>query len=65
MLKTIKRLLGRHPKRIKTSFALRFYHEVLGLEHLHYGLWDGEALDHEGLRQAQERYLERLESYIL
>ncbi len=64
MLKPLKRLFGRHPKRIKTSFALRFYHEVLGLEHLHYGLWDGESLDREGLKKAQERYLDRLQSYI-
>jgi len=37
--------------------SLRFYHEVLGLEHLHYGLWEpDEALTLENLKIAQQRY---------
>ncbi|MGB0743042.1 MAG: class I SAM-dependent methyltransferase [Opitutales bacterium] len=37
--------------------ALRFYNEVLGLEYLHYGLWEeGEALTLENLKLAQARY---------
>ena len=41
--------------------GLRFYLEVLELEHLHYGLWErSDPLTLEGLRRAQERYLERL-----
>lgn len=41
--------------------GLRFYFEVLGLEHLHYGLWQPEdPLTLDGLRRAQERYLETL-----
>lgn len=37
--------------------ALRFYNEVLGLEHLHYGLWDeGEALTLENMKVAQQRF---------
>lgn len=51
-------------KRIKVSVALRLYSEVLGLDHLHYGLWDGEPLTLEGMGSAQERYAERLASYI-
>ena len=54
----------RRRKKIKVSFALRFYSEVLHLDHLHYGIWDGEPLDLEGMRSAQERYAERLASYI-
>lgn len=42
--------------------ALRFYHEVLGLERLHYGLWlPEERLSYENLKQAQERY----ENYLI
>jgi SAM-dependent methyltransferase len=37
--------------------ALRFYHEVLGLERLHYGIWLPEdELSFEKLKEAQERY---------
>lgn len=37
--------------------ALRFYHEVLGLKHLHYGIWnDDDALTFENLKVAQQRY---------
>lgn len=37
--------------------ALRFYHEVLGLERLHYGLWlPEEKLSYDNLKKAQERY---------
>ena len=39
--------------------GLRFYFEVLGLSHLHYGLWsDADPMTLEGLRRAQERYLD-------
>lgn len=42
--------------------ALRFYHEVLGLKHLHYGLWnDDDEVSFENLKAAQQRY----EDYIL
>jgi len=50
--------------RIRVDNALRFYHEVVGLEHLHYGLWDDEPLTLEGLKSAQERYAEYLISWI-
>jgi SAM-dependent methyltransferase len=46
----------RSPRRVKVSTALRFYHEVLGLDHLHYGLWNGEAFDLAGLKKAQDRF---------
>jgi len=51
-------------RRIKSSFALRFYSEVFGLDHLHYGLWNGEPLTFDGLRSAQERYAKRLTGLI-
>lgn len=54
----------RSPRRVKVSTSLRLLHEVLGLEHLHYGLWDGEPLGIEGLRAAQQRYAERLVEWI-
>ena len=41
----------------KKDRALRFYSEVLGLERLHYGLWeDGDPRNIEGAKIAQERY---------
>lgn len=41
----------------KNDRALRFYNEVLGLDHLHYGIWEeGETLTLENLKQAQQRY---------
>jgi SAM-dependent methyltransferase len=54
----------RRRRRIKESFALRLYNEVLGLPHLHYGLWDGEPLTLEGMAAAQERYAEHLAASI-
>jgi MPBQ/MSBQ methyltransferase len=37
--------------------ALRIYHQVLGLERLHYGIWqDEEELSLHNLKQAQQRY---------
>ncbi|MDH5545657.1 MAG: class I SAM-dependent methyltransferase [Gammaproteobacteria bacterium] len=41
----------------ENDHALRFYHEVLGLDHLHYGLWnDDDDLTFENLKRAQQRY---------
>lgn len=43
--------------------VLRFLHDTLGLEHLHYGLWieeEPEELSLATLREAQERYAQRL-----
>jgi MPBQ/MSBQ methyltransferase len=37
---------------------------VLGLEHLQYGLWEGEPRTLEGLRSAQARYAEYLRGWI-
>ena len=54
----------RPPKSIKVSGTLRFYHEVLGLEHLQYGLWDGEPRTLEGLKSAQARYADYLHGWI-
>ncbi|MCJ8345025.1 methyltransferase domain-containing protein, partial [bacterium] len=45
----------------KNDRALRFYHEVLGLDRLHYGLWDDDKMTLEGVRIAQERY----ESFLI
>ncbi len=44
--------------------TLRFYEEVLGLSFLHYGLWEGDPLNLEGLSAAQRRYADRLVSMI-
>ena len=42
--------------------SLRFYHEVLGLEHLHYGLWaEADVLSVDKLKEAQQRY----ENYLI
>ena len=51
--------MGTKP-RVRVNWGLRFYSEVLGLEHLHYGIWNGEALTLNGLRKAQERYVDRI-----
>lgn len=41
----------------KDSRALRFYSDVLGLEHLHYGLWDADAeVTLANLKTAQANY---------
>ncbi len=45
--------------------ALRFYHEVLGLDRLHYGLWrPGDELTFANLKAAQQRYEDLLTSSI-
>lgn len=54
----------RRNRRIKTSTPLRFLHEVLGLEHLHYGLWEGEEVNFAGLVRAQQRYADHLISWM-
>ncbi|HUF78448.1 MAG TPA: class I SAM-dependent methyltransferase [Thermoanaerobaculia bacterium] len=54
----------RSPRRVKVSTALRFYHEVLGLDHLHYGLWNGEAFTLAGLKAAQDRFSKHLRTWI-
>jgi 2-polyprenyl-3-methyl-5-hydroxy-6-metoxy-1,4-benzoquinol methylase len=42
---------------LKNDRALRFYSDVLGLERLHYGLWQSdETLSFDNLRSAQLRY---------
>ena len=33
---------GSRRRRVKVDKGLRFYHEILGLEHLQFGLWDGD-----------------------
>ncbi|MEE8525590.1 MAG: class I SAM-dependent methyltransferase [Thermoanaerobaculia bacterium] len=55
---------SKSPRRVKVNLPLRFCHEVLGLDHLHYGLWDGEPLGLEGLESAQQRYTETLLEWI-
>ncbi|MEM6675303.1 MAG: class I SAM-dependent methyltransferase [Planctomycetota bacterium] len=43
------------------DYGLRLYRDLLGLEHLHFGLWAPEdPRDLEGFRTAQERYMQRL-----
>ena len=52
------------PQRIKESTSLRLMREVLELDHLHYGLWQGEPLDLDGLKKAQDRYAEKLCDWV-
>ncbi len=48
------------PKEPRVDSSLRFYYEVLGLDRLHYGLWENDPMNFEGLKAAQERYESRL-----
>ena len=49
----------------KSDLGLRVMREIMGLEDLHFGLWeDGEELTVENCRRAQERYAERFISMI-
>ncbi len=50
--------------RVRVDTSLRFMHEVLGLDQLSYGLWDGEPLTLDGLRRAQDRYADLLMALI-
>lgn len=52
------------PRKVKVSTSLRFLHEVLRLDDLHYGVWDGETLDLEGLKAAQQRYSRELCAWV-
>ncbi len=52
--------MGRRNRARGHQGALRLYKDVLGLEHLHYGLWNGDPLTFEGLKAAQERYTDHL-----
>ncbi|MDQ1362740.1 MAG: hypothetical protein QG652_600 [Pseudomonadota bacterium] len=49
---------------LRVNTALRFYHEILGLDALHYGLWKNDPFNMEGLKTAQERYTDHLLSYF-
>ena len=57
-------LFGKRRKPVKTNSTLRFLHEVLRLEHLHYGLWEDEERDLAGLSQAQKRFCDELVSWV-
>lgn len=49
-------MASKKPK-FKNDRALRFYNEVLGLDRLHYGLWeDNDERTLEGVKVAQKRY---------
>ncbi len=48
----------------KIDWGLKFYHEVLKLDSLHFGLWENDSLTIEGARCAQERYTENLLNLI-
>ncbi len=49
---------------LRVNTALRFYHEILGMDALHYGLFQNDPLTMAGLRSAQERYTEHLLTYF-
>ncbi|MCP4328025.1 MAG: methyltransferase domain-containing protein [Alphaproteobacteria bacterium] len=44
--------------------GLQLYHDVLGLDDLHYGIWNGEDLTLDNLKAAQKRYTEYLLDWI-
>ena len=49
--------MNKSKEKFKNDRALRFYSEVLGLEKLHYGIWeDSDERNFEGIRKAQQRY---------
>lgn len=49
----------------KVNWALRFYSDVLKLQHLHYGLWEaGQVLTLENLHRAQEEYSRYLMAFF-
>jgi MPBQ/MSBQ methyltransferase len=56
--------MGQKKNQVKGKSALRFYHEVLGLDELHAGIWEDEALNLDGLKIAQRRYSGRLVSLV-
>jgi MPBQ/MSBQ methyltransferase len=50
---------------VRDNRSLRFYHEVLGLERLNYGLWNADdELTFENLKRAQLRYEDHLVGLI-
>ncbi len=52
-------------RQVKGRSALRFYHEILGLDYLHYGLWAADdPLDRQGLETAQQRYADALLAFL-
>lgn len=52
--------MGKRERAAGNRGALRLYVDVLGLDHLHYGLWEGDPLTLDGLKAAQERYTDHL-----
>lgn len=52
--------MGRRERAKGHRGALRLYADVLGLEHLHYGLWDDAPRTLDGLKAAQDRYTDHL-----
>lgn len=57
--------MGKKKEKFRNDRALRFYYEVLGLERLHYGLWDPtDPLTLEGVKIAQKRYEDFLKDEI-
>ena len=50
---------------VKVNTALRFYHEIMGLDQLHYGMWQADdPFTMQGLKDAQEHYSEHLLAYM-
>ncbi|MGH2349472.1 MAG: class I SAM-dependent methyltransferase [bacterium] len=48
-------------EKIKMNFLLKYYLDLTGTDHLHWGLWrEGDPLDLEHLQAAQERYADHL-----
>ncbi len=53
-------MLGRRKRASGRLGSFRLYVDVLGLEHLHYGLWDGDPFTLDGFKAAQERFTNHL-----
>ncbi len=44
--------------------GLQLYHQVLGLDDMHYGVWNGEELTLDNLKAAQRRYTDELLDWV-
>lgn len=56
---------GTYKGQVKGKTALRIYHEILGLEDLHFGLFSqDDPLTMEGLKVAQKRYTDALCEFV-
>ncbi|MCP4330209.1 MAG: class I SAM-dependent methyltransferase [Alphaproteobacteria bacterium] len=55
--------MDRHPNQ-RSTYGLRLFHEVLGLDYGHPGIWHGEPLTFANLKRTQQRYADELIGWI-